>query len=149
MIRIPYTNYGFTPPAEPLTKEQYDDLRHLSDSQFRMQLKQAKKIAGREGWSEFFDSWKILLMAMASCALLSWIFSLLEKYSVVFEWISGLFLIFLILAFFGVLYSSALSISSNVTFVYVLGRFLKKQRSEVLISLTYSDYISSYYQIKK
>lgn len=149
MIRIPYTSYGFNPPAEPLSESQYDALRHLSDSQFRMQLKQAKKVAGREGWKEFWESWKFLLMVMVGCAVLITIFDSFRKVSEVFETIGSVFGIIFVLALFGTLYSSCLSLSSSSRFVAELGKYLKSQRKTVLLSESYSHYVASFRQEMK
>jgi hypothetical protein len=125
-----------------LTEEQYDELRHLSDSQFRMQLKQAKKIAGKEGWLEFWESWKILLIVMIGCAALGTIFDSFRKVSGIFETIASIFGIIFALALFGTLYSSLLSISSSSRFVSELGKYLKSQRKSVLLSGSYSNYVT-------
>lgn len=144
MIRVSYTNYRFKPPTEPLSDEQYEAFRQLSDAEFKMQLRQAKKTAGREGSKEFRDSWKFFLIVLVVCGVLGEVSDRLSKIVGAFGVITAICGIIITLALFGTLYSSLLSLSSSSRFVADVAKFLKKQRSVALKATSYREFLTSY-----
>ena len=81
-------------------------------------------------------------MVMIGCAVLVTVFDSFRKVSGIFETIASVFGIIFVLALFGTLYSSLLSLSSCSRFVAELGKYLKGQRKSVLLSESYSHYVA-------
>ena len=147
MARIPYTKYIFNPPSEPLSFEQYEALRHLSDAEFKKQLRQVKKTAGRDGMKEFWSSWKFCLIVLVVCVVLASILDLINrawKAWGIFEGIFTICMLIMVLTFFGTLYSSLLSLSSSSQFVAEVAKLLKRQRSTALKATSYREFLSAF-----
>lgn len=145
-VRITFTNYDFKRPTTPLTEAQYETLRHLSDPQFKEQLKLAKKEAGREFRAEYMADLKFLAISTVSGIAMILFLDLFRKYDThgILETISVIIMIILMLAWFGNLGGLSLSSSTNSKSIKDFANFLKERRQDVLMSQDYAGYLATH-----
>ena len=150
-VRIPFTSYEFKQPTEPLTEAQYETLRHLSEPQFKEQLKMGKREMGRSFRAELYGDLKffLILLVVGSTLmfLLDFLFRKIDKYGIA-ETIAVIIGIIIMLSFFSTLYSSMLSSGSNSRLVKDFAKFMLSQRKDVLSSQNYADYLANH-KLKK
>lgn len=145
-VRITFTNYDFKRPTAPLTEAQYESLRQLSDPQFKEQLKQAKKDAGREFRAEYTGELKFLAILLTGGIALIFFLGLFTKFDKhgILDIVCPIIGIILMLAFFGILSSLSLSSSTNSKSIKDFAKFLKDRRTDVLMSQDYSGYLATH-----